>query len=69
MTPPRCLMACHHEPIQKLVRSMESIFEHQAKRLSCDRNLNQGILSSWELIFESAPYKINQCSRVLADEM
>jgi hypothetical protein len=46
MTPPRCLIACLHEPIQKLVRSMESIFEHQAKQFSRARNLTRGVLSS-----------------------
>jgi hypothetical protein len=47
MTPPHSLMACCHEPIQKLLRTTESIFEHQAKRFSRIRNLTRGFLSSW----------------------
>ena len=66
MTPPSCLMGYHYEPIRKLVRSTESIFEHQTKRFSRDR----GVPSYRELIFETTPYKIRLmgCGRVADDE-
>jgi hypothetical protein len=55
-------MACHHEPIQNLVLTPEHgiNFRTPSQVIFTRSEPDLGVLSSWELIFESDPYKINR---------